>query len=34
VQTYNMTYILGGPWLPPTQILPARTAKVGAQLDF
>ena len=32
VQTYNQTY--GSAWLTPTQILPARYAKLTAQIDF
>jgi hypothetical protein len=32
VQTYNLTY--GTAWLTPTLVLPARFAKVSAQLDF
>jgi hypothetical protein len=34
VQTYNQAFILGGAWLTPTLILPARFAKVSVQLDF
>ena len=34
IQTYNQTYILNGSWLAPTAILPARFAKLTAQLDF
>jgi hypothetical protein len=34
VQTYNQTYILNGSWLAPTAILPARFAKLTAQIDF
>ncbi len=33
-QTYNQSYILGGAWLTPTLILPARFAKFTVQLDF
>ena len=33
-QTYNQTYVLNGPWLTPTLILPARFAKLTVQLDF
>jgi hypothetical protein len=32
VQTYNLTY--GSAWLTPTLVLPARFAKISAQLDF
>ena len=32
VQTYNQTF--GSAWLTPTLVLPARFAKVSAQLDF
>ena len=31
-QTYNQTF--GARWLTPTLVLPARFAKLGAQLDF
>jgi len=34
VQTYNQTYVLNGPWLVPTAILPARFAKLTAQVEF
>jgi hypothetical protein len=34
IQTYNQTYIAGGAWLTPTLILPARFAKITAQIDF
>ena len=34
IQTYNQTFIVGGAWLTPTLILPARFAKITAQLDF
>jgi hypothetical protein len=34
IQTYNQTYILNGSWLAPTAILPARFAKLTAQIDF
>jgi hypothetical protein len=33
-QTYNQTYVLNGPWLTPTLIMPARFAKLTVQLDF
>jgi hypothetical protein len=32
--TYNQTYVVGGAWLAPTTILPARFVKVSAQFDF
>lgn len=32
VQTYNQTY--GAAWLTPTLVLPARFAKISAQVDF
>jgi hypothetical protein len=32
VQTYNQTF--GQPYLTPTLVLPARFAKVSAQVDF
>jgi hypothetical protein len=32
VQTYNQTY--GPAYLTPTLVLPARFAKISAQLDF
>ena len=34
IQTYNQTFILNGAWLAPTAILPARFAKLTAQIDF
>jgi hypothetical protein len=34
IQTYNQTFIVGGAWLTPTLILPARFVKITAQLDF
>ena len=34
VESYNQAFIAGGAWLTPTAILPARFAKVTAQLDF
>ena len=34
IQTYNQNFILGGAWLTPTLILPARFAKITAQIDF
>jgi hypothetical protein len=34
VQSYNQTFIAGGKWLTPTLILPARFAKLTAQVDF
>src|SRR5205814_7701 len=34
IQTYNQTFILGGAWLTPTLILPARFAKLTVQVDF
>jgi hypothetical protein len=34
IQTYNQTFIAGGAWLTPTLILPARFAKISAQLYF
>jgi hypothetical protein len=34
IQTYNQTFIAGGNWLTPTLILPARFAKLTAQVDF
>ena len=34
IQTYNQSFIAGGAWLTPTLILPARFAKVTAQIDF
>ena len=33
-QTYNQTFVLNGAWLTPTLILPARFAKITAQIDF
>ena len=35
-QTYNGTYSTANPslWGTPTLIMPARFAKIGAQLDF
>jgi hypothetical protein len=32
IQTYNQTF--GPRWLTPTLVLPARFAKVSAQVDF
>ena len=34
IQTYNQAFILNGAWLTPTAIMPARFAKLTAQLDF
>ena len=34
IQTYNQTFITNGNWLTPTLILPARFAKISAQVDF
>ena len=34
IQTYNQNFIAGGAWLTPTLILPARFAKLTAQIDF
>jgi hypothetical protein len=34
IQTYNQTYLLNGAWLAPNAILPARFAKLTAQIDF
>jgi hypothetical protein len=34
VTTYNQTFVPNGPWLTPTGIQPARSAKVSAQIDF
>ena len=34
IQQYNQAFIAGGAWLTPTLILPARFAKVTAQVDF
>jgi hypothetical protein len=34
VQTFNQAYIPTGAWLTPTLVLPARFAKVSAQIDF
>ena len=34
IQTYNQTFIANGSWLTPTLILPARFAKISAQVDF
>jgi hypothetical protein len=34
IQTYNQTFITNGNWLTPTLILPARFAKLTAQVDF
>jgi hypothetical protein len=34
IQTYNQTFIVGGAWLTPTLILPARFANLTAQIDF
>jgi hypothetical protein len=33
-QTYNNTYVVGGSWLKPQDILVARFAKVSASFDF
>ena len=33
-QAYNQTYVLGGAWLTPQNILPARFAKVSVQFDY
>ena len=34
VTTYNQGFVPGGAWLTPTAILPARYARIGAQIDF
>ena len=34
IQQYNQTFIANGNWLTPTLILPARFAKISAQVDF
>jgi len=34
IQTYNQTFITNGAWLTPTLVLPARFAKLTAQIDF
>jgi hypothetical protein len=34
IQTYNQTFIVNGAWLTPTLVLPARFAKLTAQIDF
>ena len=34
IQTYNQNFIAGGAWLAPTLNLPARFAKLTAQIDF
>jgi hypothetical protein len=34
IQSYNQTFIANGRWLTPTLILPARFAKLTAQVDF
>ena len=34
IQTYNETFIVNGAWLTPTLVLPARFAKLTAQVDF
>ena len=34
IQSYNQNFIVGGAWLTPTLILPARFAKLTAQIDF
>ncbi len=34
IQSYNQAFIAGGAWLTPTLILPARFAKLTAQIDF
>jgi hypothetical protein len=34
IQTYNQTFIVDGAWLTPTLVLPARFAKLTAQVDF
>ena len=34
IQTYNQNFIVGGAWLTPTLILPARFAKITVQIDF
>jgi hypothetical protein len=35
VQTYNLTYSpTSTAWLTPTQVLGARFARIGAQVDF
>ena len=33
-QAYNQTYVPGGAWLTPQNILPARFAKISFQFDF
>jgi hypothetical protein len=34
IQNYNQAFIVGGAWLTPTSILPARFAKLTAQIDW
>ena len=34
IQTYNQAFIVNGAWLTPTAIMPARFAKLTAQIDF
>jgi hypothetical protein len=34
IQSYNQTFIVNGAWLTPTLVLPARFAKLTAQIDF
>jgi hypothetical protein len=34
IQTYNETFIVNGAWLTPNLVLPARFAKLTAQVDF
>jgi hypothetical protein len=34
VLTYNQTFVLGGRWLTPLQVLTPRFAKFSAQIDF
>jgi hypothetical protein len=33
-QTYNQTFVAGGSWLIPQDVIPARFAKVSVQFDF
>jgi hypothetical protein len=34
VTNYNFGFVPGGSWLTPTTIIPARYARIAAQLDF
>ena len=34
IRTYNETFIVKGAWLTPNLVLPARFAKLTAQVDF